>query len=85
MKDVIIYTKPECPFSKKAKNLLKEKGVHFDERDVLDEKIAKELREKCEDGCATVPQVFIDGELIGGYDRLAALDEEGKLDALLSN
>lgn len=77
-KKIELYTWSYCPFCQNAKKLLDEKGYDYEET-VLDdnEDRRKELKE--ETGQGTVPYVFIDGELIGGYDDLKAMDEEGKL------
>lgn len=84
MAKVQVYTTTYCPFCVRAKSLLKSKGVAFEEIDVSDD---PELREKMVEmagGRRTVPEIFIDGKIIGGYDELRALDQAGKLDALLS-
>ena len=79
---VEIYHKTWCSYSRAALALLKEKGVRFEDIDVTDDEIRE--REMIERADATsVPQVFVDGESIGGYDELAALDAHGLLDGLL--
>ena len=82
MAKVVIYTKSACPFCVRAKNLLSQKGVHFEEiyMDDRPEEYAK-LKERT--GMMTVPQIFIDDQLVGGYTDLAALDQDAKLDAML--
>jgi len=80
---VEIYTKAYCGYCFRAKRLLEEKGVEFAEYDItLGGPRKAELRERKPDAF-TVPQIFIDGQAIGGSDDLAQLDREGKLDALL--
>lgn len=79
--DVKIYTTNDCPFCHAAKNLLKGKGVRFEEIDVSDEEDFDALVERT--GWQTVPQIFIGGQMIGGYRELSKLDQEGKLDGLL--
>jgi glutaredoxin 3 len=65
-----------------AKRLLAEKGVEYREIDVEgDEAKRAWLREVT--GQSTVPQLFVDGKPYGGYTDMAALDREGKLDAVL--
>jgi glutaredoxin 3 len=83
MATVVIYTTQYCPYCTQAKALLKHKGVAFEEVDVGKDAA---LRDKMieESGRRTVPQIFIDGDPIGGFDELRALDEEGKLDTLLA-
>lgn len=80
---VEIYTKFTCGFCHRAKHLLDSKGVDYAEYDVTmgGEKRA-EMLERNPDA-RTVPQIFIDNQLIGGSDDLAALERSGKLDALL--
>lgn len=83
MADVEIYTTRICPYCVRAKNLLQKKGVAFREVDVSDDaELRVALVEKA-GGQRTVPQIFINGQHIGGSDDLHALDREGKLDALL--
>jgi glutaredoxin 3 len=82
MSKVVIYTKSYCPYCDRAKALLQRKGASFDEISVEgDEKKYSELKQKT--GLMTVPQIFINDELIGGYTDLAALDQKGLLDAKL--
>ena len=85
MAKVEIYTTTYCPFCYRAKALLKRKGVSYDEIDVTDDidlRIAMMERAR---GRKTVPEIFIDGELRGGFDELKALDDAGKLDSLLES
>lgn len=75
---VKIYTTPVCPYCMKAKELLNSLNIEFEEVNVAEnteerEKIIKDY------GWMTVPAIFIDGELIGGYDDLYKLNKEGKL------
>lgn len=81
---VTIYTWTVCPFCVRAKNLLKNKGIAYDEinLDGKDEEL-KKLQEKT--NFRTVPQIFINGKMIGGYTDLAALDQSGELDKMLSS
>ena len=62
--------------------LLEQKGVQFEQVDAGDAKTRKWLREAT--GRSTVPQVFIDGNPVGGYTDIRALDERGELDGLLA-
>jgi glutaredoxin 3 len=80
---VEIYTKMWCGYCHRAKRLLESKGVEYAEYDITmgGEKRA-EMRARKPDA-HTVPQIFIDGQPIGGSDDLAALEREGKLDTLL--
>lgn len=85
MPKVVIYTKPFCPYCARALNLLRDKGVAFEEIDDAAFNAAKkaEMVEKS-GGRATFPQIFIDGRHIGGCDDLLALDRQGELDPLLA-
>ncbi len=84
MARVEIYTKFLCPYCSRAKKLLGDKGVEFEEYDITmgGEKRAEMLQRA--NGRHTVPQIFIDDRHIGGSDDLAALEREGRLDALLN-
>ena len=83
MPNIEVYSKKDCPFCHKAKELLREKGQKFIEIDVEEnpEKL-KEMLERSR-GRKTVPEIFIDGELVGGFDELRDLANSGKLDGLL--
>lgn len=78
-----IYTKFACPYCVRAKMLLKHKGVPFEEHDItLGGARRDEMLQRAPDA-RTVPQIFIGDFHVGGSDDLAALDREGRLDALL--
>ena len=80
--EVLIYTTSWCPFCRREKALLQEKGVAFTELDIeADPAHRKAMIESS--GRSTVPQIFINGTLIGGSDELFALDVRGELDKLL--
>lgn len=81
---VIIYTKFGCGYCHRAKQLLKSKGVEFTEHDVtMGGERKAEMLERAPQA-RTVPQIFIGDMHVGGSDDLAALDRDGKLDALLA-
>lgn len=83
MKKVRIYTTPVCPYCVRAKRLLQKKGVAYEEIDVAGDDAAREqLAERT--GLQTVPQIFIGDEHVGGSDDLHALEQAGKLDAMLA-
>lgn len=84
MAKIEIYTKFLCPYCTRAKSLLKSKGVAFEEHDISTGGPLRAEMIARSGGGATVPQVFIDGQHIGGSDDLAALDRAGKLDPLLA-
>ena len=84
MKPVQVYTGPFCGYCRMAKQLLDRKGVPYDEIDVSgDDALREEMVRRS--GRTTVPEIFIDGQPIGGYDELAALERAGELDALLAD
>lgn len=84
MAKVEIYTKVFCPYCSRALALLRAKGVEFEETDItMDPNKRAEMIGRAS-GRTTVPQVFIDGQHIGGSDDLAALDAKGGLDPLLA-
>jgi glutaredoxin 3 len=79
---VVVYTTPWCGYCGRAKDLLRRKGVEFDEVDLSrDHALAESVALRS--GRRTVPQVFVDGEPHGGFEELAALDRRGELDAIL--
>lgn len=83
MPRVEIYTKFGCPYCARAKALLGEKGVAYEEYEINSAPGKREEMLERSNGRHTVPQVFIDGRHIGGSDDLAALERAGELDPLL--
>jgi glutaredoxin 3 len=83
MADVELYTTPFCPYCSRAKALLARKGVAYRDVDLYEQPEKREEMIRRAGGRTTVPQIFIDGEHIGGSDELAALDRAGKLDPKL--
>jgi glutaredoxin 3 len=83
MPNIEIYTQPFCPYCARALSLLKKKGAEFREIDAPAGSAARAEAQKRAGGKTSVPQIFIDGQLIGGSDELVALERAGKLDALL--
>jgi len=81
---VEVYTTSYCPYCVRAKSLLRAKGVEFNEIDVTDDPELRERMVELSGGRRTVPEIFINGKIIGGYDELRALDLQGKLDGLLA-
>lgn len=78
-----IYTTMLCPYCYRAKKLLAQHGADFTEIDVMvDQDRRREMIERA-GGRRTVPQIFINGRHIGGYEDLYALDAAGKLAPLL--
>ena len=84
MARVEVYTTPSCPFCVRAKRLLEARGIPYDEIDVAhDPKLRAQLVERT--GRRTVPQIFIDGDPIGGFEELAALDASTRLADLVGD
>jgi len=84
MQPVEIYTSPLCGFCHAAKRLLKKKGVNFSEVDVFRNPGRKPEMIQRANGGRTVPQIFVGETHVGGCDELFALEQAGKLDALLA-
>lgn len=84
MAKILMYSTEVCPYCVRAEQLLHSKGVTEIEKIRVD--LQPELRmammEKT--GRRTVPQIYIDGQHVGGYDDLAALNHAGELDKLLT-
>ena len=83
MAKIEIYTSPWCGYCARAKGLLDKKGAAYTETDVIEDD-AKRAEMRARSKRTTVPQIFINGQHIGGSDELAALEQAGKLDALLA-
>ncbi|WP_435417532.1 glutaredoxin 3 [Parerythrobacter aurantius] len=82
---VDIYTKFGCGYCFRAKRLLDEKGVAYNEYDItMGGPKRDEMMERAP-MARTVPQIFIGGVHIGGSDDLASLERDGKLDAMLAD
>lgn len=83
MAEVVVYRTPSCSYCFRVHHLLTSKGVPFQEVDVSDDPAKRKwlvdvTRQR------TVPQVFINGKPVGGYDDLARLNRSGELDRLLA-
>ncbi len=84
MPQVEIYSTAICPYCVAAKNLLKQRGLEFTEIRIdqdagkRDEMLARSQQRR------TVPQIFVNGEHIGGYDDLVAADRSGRLAQLVA-
>lgn len=81
--DVVMYRTPFCPYCHRAAALLQRKGVAFREVDVSHDDRARDRLIEAS-GRRTVPQIFINGVSVGGFDDIAALDRRGELDPLLN-
>ena len=83
MPKIEIYTSPICGFCHRAKGLLNSKNVEFEDIDVMMNRTRKAEMVERAGGRTSVPQIFIDGEHVGGCDDLYALEMSGKLDPML--
>jgi glutaredoxin 3 len=83
MKSVRIYTTTYCSFCDRAKELLRRKGIAFEEIDVTEDQELRARLVEMTGGLRTVPQIWIGSTHVGGYSDLARLDREGRLDPLL--
>lgn len=85
MPEVIIYTSSSCPYCLRAKTLFQRKNLLFKEINIDgDEELKTGMIQKA-GGRKTVPQIFINDVHIGGCDDLYALEQQGKLQPLLSD
>jgi GrxC family glutaredoxin len=82
MKKIEIYSKQWCPYCLKAKSLLKSKGLSYEDIDVTED-MAQKQEMIARSGRRTVPQIFIDGKAMGGYDDISQLNATGELDKML--
>ena len=83
MANIEVYSTNYCPYCVRAKDLLKRKNQTFTEIDVTEDDALREKMVTRAGGRRTVPQIFIDDKLIGGFDDLSALDRKGELAQLL--
>ena len=81
---VTMYTTSWCPYCSRARALLARKGVSFEDIDV-EAAPDKRAEMQTRSGRRSVPQIFIGDHHVGGCDDLHALEQAGKLDALLQN
>jgi glutaredoxin 3 len=84
MPDVVIYTKPLCPYCHRALELLTKKGVKFTQIEAAFDPDKKREMMQRSNGRSTFPQIFIGDQHIGGCDDIMALERAGKLDPLLT-
>jgi glutaredoxin 3 len=84
MAQIDIYTTMFCGYCQRAKALLAQKGAAFTEIDVMADAERRQEMQKRAGGRTSVPQIFIDGQHIGGYQELYTLDRSGRLETLLA-
>ncbi|MCF6226717.1 MAG: glutaredoxin 3 [Xanthomonadales bacterium] len=83
MAEIEMYTKGFCPYCIAAKCLLKKKSLAFKEVPIdRNPGLRAEMIERS--GGNTVPQIFINGDSIGGYSEMSSLEQSGQLDLLLA-
>lgn len=83
-KQVEIYTWRTCPYCIRAKALLDSKGVEYSEYAIDGDEAARSQMAEKTGGKRSVPQIFIEGQHIGGCDDIHAMDRRGELDPLLA-
>ena len=83
MPKIEVYSIAVCPCCVAAKNLLKAKGLEWSEVRVDTDPVQRDAMLERSGGRRTVPQIFINDQLVGGYDDLVAADRSGKLKQLL--
>jgi len=84
MSKIEIYSTASCPYCVAAKNLLKAKGLAWDEVRVDTDLEQRQTMLTRSGGQRTVPQIFINDTHVGGYDELVAADRSGRLAELLA-
>lgn len=82
MARVVIYTTSYCSYCRAAKTLLSSKNIPFEEVDVTNDRERRDEMEKLSNR-RTVPQIFINGVGVGGFDEIRQLESTGELDRLL--
>jgi glutaredoxin 3 len=85
MPKIEVYSTAVCPYCVAAKNLLKAKGLNWQEVRVDTDPVQRETMLARSGGRRTVPQIFVNDQLVGGYDDLVAADRSGKLAQLLDD
>ena len=83
MADVVMYSKGYCPYCKRAKALFNAKGISFTNYDIQQRPALTQQMIRKSNGRRTVPQIFINGQHVGGSDDLMRLEAKGTLDTLL--
>jgi len=85
MAQIVMYYLPGCPYCNMAEQILENNGVKDIEKITVDPNpgLRDEMSERT--GSRTVPQIFVGRTLVGGLDELSAMDDDGRLDALLKS
>lgn len=82
MAEIVIYTTKICPYCVMAKRLLTQKGLTYTEISVEDPALRADMMQKTKR--RTVPQIYIGDYHVGGFEELYALEQQSKLDELVS-
>ncbi|MEP6898243.1 MAG: glutaredoxin 3 [Rhodanobacter sp.] len=83
MSKIEVYSTAVCPYCVAAKNLLKSRGLEWNEVRIDTDPVQRDAMLARSGGRRTVPQIFVNDQLVGGYDDLVAADRSGKLTQLL--
>ena len=70
IKKIVVWSRDNCPYCVRAKNLLSVKGLEYEERNISEGVWTREQLLAACPGARTVPQIVMDGLVVGGYDRL---------------
>ena len=81
---VIIYSAKWCGPCKIAKSILDSKGINYKEIDIEDENISRQKLKEITGGY-TVPQIIINNKIIGGYNELLKIEQNGKLEKIVND
>ena len=81
--DITIFSKAYCPYCDRAKNLLTQLGLTFTEKRIDQNSEAHEEFQRVTNQARTVPQILINGKLIGGFDNLSEYHASGELDQFI--
>jgi len=84
MAEVVIYTRDFCYYSDAARELLARKGAAFREINATGNRALRQEMIERANGGSSFPQIFIGETHVGGCDELYALEQDGKLDAMLA-
>ncbi len=85
MPRVTVYSTASCPICDRAKAVLDKWRIDFDEVRIDDDRAGMKEFTEVTNGARTVPQIIIDGRLIGGFSELTELHMDGELDELMQS
>lgn len=81
MAEIIVYSTDPCSFCTRAKELLTQRGIAFDEVNLAKDPVGR-AKLAGETGMLSFPQIVIDGSVLGGFRELITADQSGRLEAL---